>query len=591
MANPSAPSGKPHVRIGDLLIQAGRITQAQLDEAVRLQQRTGERLGSALVRAGYITEAELSQALSGQLGVAAATAKDLEIDPEIVKLLTDEFVKRFEVVPVRRDGQALIIACATPNNLRLLDEVRFVTGVREVRAMLATEMAIRRVIEKHYSTHALLEEVIQNGGLYDKAMKVAPADALTKAQEAAEGADGEGANDVYKLKAESETQPIVALVNYLLIEAVRRSASDIHVEPYEEFFRVRMRIDGMLHPVLNPPTRLHKAIISRLKILSGMDISKVRVPQDGHIAIEYTGEVLHYRVNTLPTIYGEKCVIRLMKKESHLADIDRLGFAGSVLSRLNSTISLPQGLVLVTGPTGSGKTTTVHACLNKINRPETNVVTLEDPVEASIPGINHVQIHRRGGVSFVDGLRAILRQDPDVIFVGEIRDREVAQTAMEAAMTGHMVFSTLHTNSACESLTRLDDMGVEMFLIAGCLRAVAAQRLIRRICPQCKVPCDPDVMGLQELGLSTEQIVSGRYFRGKGCNHCMSSGFKGRVAAYEVLFVDEEVRQLIRRRAPVEQVQEAAQRNGMRTLLDAGTELVLQGLTTLEEVHRCIGAP
>jgi type IV pilus assembly protein PilB len=591
MATPTAPAGKPHVRIGDLLIQAGRITQVQLDEAVRLQQRTGERLGSALVRAGYITEAELSQALSGQLGVAAATAKDLEIDPEIVKLLTDEFVKRFEVVPVRRDGQALIIACATPNNLRLLDEVRFVTGVREVRAMLATEMAIRRVIEKHYSTHALLEEVIQNGGLYDKALKVAPVDGLTKAQEAAEGADGEGANDVYKLKAESETQPIVALVNYLLIEAVRRSASDIHVEPYEEFFRVRMRIDGMLHPVLNPPTRLHKAIISRLKILSGMDISKVRVPQDGHIAIEYTGEVLHYRVNTLPTIYGEKCVIRLMKKESHLADIDRLGFAATVLSRLNHTIALPQGLVLVTGPTGSGKTTTVHACLNKINRPETNVVTLEDPVEASIPGINHVQIHRRGGVSFVDGLRAILRQDPDVIFVGEIRDREVAQTAMEAAMTGHMVFSTLHTNSACESLTRLDDMGVEMFLIAGCLRAVAAQRLIRRICPQCKVPCDPDVMGLQELGLTTEQIVAGRYFRGKGCNHCMSSGFKGRVAAYEVLFVDEEVRQLIRRRAPVEQVQEAAQRNGMRTLLDAGTELVLQGLTTLEEVHRCIGAP
>jgi type IV pilus assembly protein PilB len=454
--------------------------------------------------------------------------------------------------------------------------------------MLATEMAIRRVIEKHYSTHALLEEVIQNGGLYEKAMKMAP-----QAENAARSAeDGEeGGNDVYKLKAESESQPIVALVNFLLIEAVRRSASDIHVEPYEEFFRVRMRIDGMLHAVLNPPPRLHKALISRLKILSGMDISKVRVPQDGHIALEYTGEVLHYRVNTLPTIYGEKCVIRLMKKESHLADIDRLGFEKSVYARLMQTIGLPQGLVLVTGPTGSGKTTTVHACLNKINRLETNVVTLEDPVEASIPGINHVQIHRRGGVSFMDGLRAILRQDPDVIFVGEIRDREVAQTAMEAAMTGHMVFSTLHTNSACETLTRLDDMGVEMFLIAGCLRAVLAQRLIRRVCPQCKAACDPDVMGLQEFGLSAEQIANGRYFKGRGCNHCMNSGFKGRVGAYEVLFVDEEIRQLIRRRAPVEQVQEAAVRNGMKTLLAAGTELVLQGLTTLDEVHRCIGSP
>jgi type IV pilus assembly protein PilB len=588
MANPSTPAGKPHVRIGDLLIQAGRITQAQLDEAVRLQQRTGERLGSALVRAGYITEGELEQALSGQLGVAAATAKDLEIDPEIVKLLADDFVKRFEVVPVRREGHVLVVACATPNNLRLLDEIRFVTGVREVRAMLATEMAIRRVIEKHYSTHALLEEVIQNGGLYEKAMKMAPQ--VENAARAGEEGD-DGANDVYKLKAESESQPIVALVNFLLIEAVRRSASDIHVEPYEEFFRVRMRIDGMLHAVLNPPPRLHKALISRLKILSGMDISKVRVPQDGHIALEYTGEVLHYRVNTLPTIYGEKCVIRLMKKESHLADIDRLGFEKTVYGRLLQTIGLPQGLVLVTGPTGSGKTTTVHACLNKINRLETNVVTLEDPVEASIPGINHVQIHRRGGVTFMDGLRAILRQDPDVIFVGEIRDREVAQTAMEAAMTGHMVFSTLHTNSACETLTRLDDMGVEMFLIAGCLKAVLAQRLIRRVCPQCKTACDPDVMGLQELGLSADQIAHGRYFKGRGCNHCMNSGYKGRVGAYEVLFVDEELRQLIRRRAPVEQVQETAVRNGMKTLLSAGTELVLQGLTTLDEVHRCIGAP
>ena len=587
MATP--PTGKPPVRIGDILIKSGRITLAQLDEAIRLQQRTGERLGSALVRSGYITEAELTQALSGQLGVAAASAKDLEIDPEIVKLLPDDFVKRFEVVPVRREGQVLTVACATPNNLRLLDEVRFATGFREVRAMIATEMAVRRVIEKHYSTHALLEEVIQSGGIYDKALKTVPA---------AEGADGKGGaddeenpGDVYRLKAESESQPIISLVNYLLIEAVRRSASDIHIEPYESFFRVRMRIDGMLHAVLNPPPRLHKALISRIKILSGMDISKVRIPQDGHIAIEYTGELLHYRVNTLPTIYGEKCVIRLMKKETHLADIDRLGIEGSVMAKLQTTIAQPQGLVLVTGPTGSGKTTTVHACLNKINRPETNVVTLEDPVEASIPGINHVQIHRRGGVTFMDGLRAILRQDPDVIFVGEIRDREVAQTAMEAAMTGHMVFSTLHTNSAVETLTRLDDMGVEMFLIAGCLRAVMAQRLIRRICPQCKTACDPDVAGLREMGMTAEQIVNGRHFRGKGCNHCMGSGFKGRVGAYEVMFVDDTVRQLIRRRAQVEEVAEAAKHNGMKTLRDSGLELVCQGLTTLEEIHRCLGGP
>ena len=536
------------------------------------------------MRAGYVTEAELTLALSGQLGVAAATAKDLEVDPEIIKLLPDEFVKRFEVVPVRREGQVLTIACATPNNLRLQDEVRFITGMRDIRAILATEMAIRRVIEKHYSTHALLEEVIQNGGLYEKALKAAPPDERKPKE-----SDEEEGGEVYRLKVESESQPIVALVNFLLIEAVRRSASDIHIEPYEESFRIRMRIDGILHTILNPPLRLHRPLISRVKILSGMDISKVRVPQDGHIGLEYTGEVLHYRVNTLPTVYGEKCVIRLMKKETHLADLERLGIDPGLLERLKQTINQPQGLVLVTGPTGSGKTTTVHACLNKINRPETNVVTLEDPVEASIPGINHVQIHRRGGVSFMDGLRAILRQDPDIIFLGEIRDREVAKTAMEASMTGHLVFSTLHTNSAVETLTRLDDMEVEMFLVAGCLRAVVAQRLIRRVCPQCKAPTEADTLGLAEHGIRPEVIASGRYFKGRGCNHCMNSGFKGRVGAYEILFVDDEIRRLIRRRAPVEDVETAARQGGMKTLLDAGLELVLQGLTTLEEVHRSIG--
>ena len=582
--NAAAVTRRPRqpVRLGDLLIEAGRITPEQLKEALVLQKRTGERLGSALVRAGYINESELVAALSGQLGVDAATAKDLEVDPELVKLLPDDFVKRFEVVPVRLANNVLTIATATPNNLTLIDEVRFVTGIHHVQPIVACEMAIRRVIEQHYSTHALLEEVIANGGLYERALHDAGAIRPARAKE-------EEDPDVYRLAAESEAQPIVALVNYLLIEAVRRRASDIHIEPYEAFFRVRMRIDGILHHVLSPPQNLHRPLISRCKIMAGMDIAKSRVPQDGHIGLEYTGEVMHYRVNTLPTVYGEKCVIRLLKKDQNLADFTRLGIETSTLERLVQCIKQPQGLVLVTGPTGSGKTTTVHAALNHINDVETNVVTLEDPVEASIPGINHVQIHNLAGLSFMAGLRAILRQDPDVVFIGEMRDREVASIAMEAAMTGHMVFSTLHTNSALETLTRLDDMGVEMFLIAGALKAIVGQRLVRRVCPQCKAPTQPDVLALAEMGLTMDRIADGRFFAGAGCNHCMNSGYKGRVAAYEVLFVNDEVRNLIRARAPAETVGDAARRAGFTTMFDAGVELILSGLTTLEEIHRTIG--
>ncbi len=531
------------------------------------------------MRAGYINEGELVAALSGQLGVEAASEKDLDIDPELVPLLPDDFVTRFEVVPLKLERNVLTVATSTPNNLTLLDEVRFVSGMTQVRAMVAPEMAIRRVIEQHYSTHALLEEVIASGGLYEKALKDANLP-HTKEEE----------TDVYKLQAESEAQPIVALVNFLLIEAVRRRASDIHIEPYEDYFRVRMRIDGILHHVLSPPQNLHRPLISRCKIMAGMDIAKSRVPQDGHIGLEYTGEILHYRVNTLPTVYGEKCVIRLLKKDSNLADIDRIGIPPKLLARLHKTIRRPQGLVLVTGPTGSGKTTTVHAALNAINDVETNVVTLEDPVEASIPGINHVQIASRAGLTFMDGLRAILRQDPDVVFIGEMRDREVAAIAMEAAMTGHMVFSTLHTNGALETLTRLDDMGVEMFLIAGALQAVLGQRLLRRVCPQCKEPADAPTFELAEMGVSADRIADGRFFKGAGCNHCMNSGYKGRVAAYEILFIDEEVRTLIRGRAPVETVGEAARRGGFKTLVDSGVELILSGLTTIQEVHRAIGA-
>ncbi len=580
----SGPKGgaaaKKPFRLGDYLIEQGLITQLQLERALEVQRRTGERLGSALVSEGFLAEEHLTLALSNLLDVDAASDDDLDVDPEIVRLLPDEFVQRFEIVPVAYINNVLTVATATPRNLSLMDEVRFITGIHNIRPILATEMAIRRVIEQHYSTHALLQDIISKGGLIEKAL-------ITHEHTEKNKSDND---EIYQLQVESEAKPIVALVNFLLIEAVRRRASDIHIEPYEDEFRIRMRIDGILHMVLSPPSSLHRPMISRVKIMAAMDISKTRIPQDGHISLEYMGEVLHYRVNTLPTVAGEKCVVRLLKKEANLSILDKLGIPEEMLTPFKRYISQPQGLILVTGPTGSGKTSTVHAALREINDMETNIVTLENPVEANIPGINHVQINKAAGLTFMEGLKAILRQDPDIVFLGEIRDRTVAKIAMEAAMTGHLVFSTLHTNGALESLARLEDMNVDMFLIAGALRCVVAQRLVRRVCPQCKVEVPPDIKELRSFGLTMEQIVKGRFAKGEGCNHCMNSGYKGRVAVYEMLFIDEEMRHMLRRRASIEEIAKVAHANGMITMLESGMQHVLSGLTTIEEVSRCIGS-
>ncbi len=565
---------KPKIRIGELLLRAGRISAEQLQEGCRRQRTTGERLGSALIHSGAIRESELAEFLSGQLGYEAATEADLEIDPELVKLLPSDFVKRFEVVVVRRNRHILTIAMANPNNLAAIDDVRFITGCHQIRVIVASEVAIRRVIEEHYSTQALLEEVIKGGDLYERAI------ALQDLPEEEEN------SDVYELRSESEAQPIILLINFLLIEAVRRRASDIHLEPYQDFFRVRMRIDGLLHGILAPPKSLHRALISRVKVMARMDISKTRVPQDGHLALEYNQELLHFRVNTVPTVHGEKCVIRTLQSSKNITRLDRIGMPKVLLEPYQKIINCPQGLLIVTGPTGSGKTTTVHASLEAINHMERNIITLEDPVEMSIPGINHVQIQRQSGMTFVEGLRAVLRQDPDTIFVGEMRDREVARIGMEAAMTGHLVFSTLHTNSAAESLARLADMGVEMFLVAGTLLGVVAQRLLRRICPQCKQPATPS----GELkGLMPEQLKGAQFSIGLGCNHCMRSGYKGRVPIFEILYVDDEIRQLIRQGSDTNFIERRAQEKGMKSLAESALELVLQGITTPEELRRVIG--
>ncbi|MBU0553466.1 Flp pilus assembly complex ATPase component TadA [Myxococcota bacterium] len=569
---------QPRVRLGDLLVRAGKISEAQLAEGIRLQRALGLRLGSALVHSGALTEDDLADFLGGQLGFESVRLSHLEIDPELIQTLPHDFVKRFEVVPVSKTKDTLTIAMTSPNNLSIIDDIRFITGFLKIKILVASEMAIRRVIEEHYDTHSLLEEVIEGDKLYKKALE------LHKTKEE------EQQTDVHQLKNGEGTQPIIALVNYLLLEAVRRRASDIHLEPYQEFMRVRMRIDGLLHAILSPPLSLHRPLISRVKVMAEMDISKTRSPQDGHIAIHYHGDVLHFRVNTLPTVFGEKCVIRLLQGTKNVTALSSLGFPDAILAELQPIIHAPQGLIIVTGPTGSGKSTTVQAALSEINQMAVNIVTLEDPVETTVPGINHVQIHKRAGLDFADALRAILRQDPDVVFVGEMRDREVARAGFEAAMTGHLVFSTLHTNSAVESLTRLEDMGVEMFLIAGTLKCVIAQRLVRRICPQCKKPAAfAQADGGAAWG-EAARIKERQLYVGVGCNHCMNSGYKGRLPVFEVLIVDDHIRQLIRQKAPLDLIEDAARARGMLTLAESGLRLVLEGLTTPDEINRVVGA-
>lgn len=564
-------------RLGDLLVLSGKISSEQLNQALDYQKETGARLGTTLVELGFIDNEALTRFLGTQQGVETVEAVDLDVNEEVVTLLNEDFVRRFEVMPLRMEGRNLVIACTNPDDLFLLDEVRLLANVRNVRGVLASQTSIRRAMEKQYSTHSLLEEVIYGGELFEKALAAAPVQSHTEEEP-----------DAISLEADANQNPVISLVNFLLIEAVKRGASDIHIEPYDGFLRVRMRIDGVLHPILTPPVSLLRAIISRLKILAGMDISVSRRPQDGHIAITYIGEVLHYRVSMLPTVYGEKCVTRLMKKEAALLDLQKLGIPEDIIVPFNKVIKKPQGLVLVTGPTGSGKTTTCHAALDAVNDIETNVVTLEDPFESAVPGVNHVQVDNKSGLTFLAGLRSILRQDPDVVFLGEIRDLEVAKTAMEAAMTGHMVFSTLHTNSSIESLIRLEDMGVEGFLIAGTLQAVLAQRLVRRLCGQCKVEAMPPYEELAELGLSKEEADKGRYCQPVGCNHCMGGGFKGRAGVYECFFVTPKIRSLIRVNANVDQLTEAARTEGFRSLAENGLDLVTTGATTVEELLRCV---
>jgi type IV pilus assembly protein PilB len=563
-------------RLGDLLVHEGLITPEQLGRAIQEQKGTTEKLGSILLRLGFVDEDRLVGFLSRQYGIPPITLSQLEIDPAVVKLVPGHVARRYEILPVKRTGNALTLAMADPTNVFALDEVAFMTNL-QVLPVVASQGTIRKAIERVYEPQsAALTDMINAIGEHDVDVEV-----VGGAEETAPSKV-----DVFELKDASAEAPVVRLVNLILTDAVRREASDIHLEPYEKVFRVRYRIDGVLQEMMTPPKRLEAALLSRVKIMANLDIAERRLPQDGRIRIRYLNREIDLRVSTLPTIFGEKIVMRILDKEALMLDLSKLGFDDWSMEQVQQAIRSPYGMILITGPTGSGKTTTLYSAIHTINSAEINIMTAEDPVEYNLEGINQVQINEEIGRTFGAVLRSFLRQDPDVILVGETRDLETAQIAIQAALTGHLVFSTLHTNDAPSTIARLQDMGIPPFLVASSVILVVAQRLARRACKECKQPYEVDEETLVPVGYTPRGLGRVRLFKGKGCPVCNFAGLKSRTAIYEVMPVTPEIRELILRAANTHEIRELAIQQGMRTLRQAGLTKVLEGHTAVEEILR-----
>ena len=563
-------------RLGDLLVNEGLITQENLQRALSEQKGTNEKLGSILVRLGLIQEDQLIGFLSRQYGIPSITLSQLDIDPEVVKLVPAQIAKKYEVLPVKRTGNALTLAMADPTNVFALDDVAFMTNL-QVLPVVASQGAIRQAIERLYEPQAsAFSEVItaMEGEVPDVELVEGGEDAAPSKV------------DIFELKDASEEAPVVKLVNLILTDAIRRGASDIHLEPYEKVFRVRYRIDGVLQEMMVPPKRLEAALLSRVKIMSNLDIAERRLPQDGRIKIRYSSREIDLRVSTLPTIFGEKIVMRILDKEALTLDLAKLGFDDWSMENFKKVIHQPYGMILITGPTGSGKTTTLYSAVHTINSPDINIMTAEDPVEYNLKGVNQVQVNEEIGRTFSAVLRSFLRQDPDVILVGETRDLETAQIAIRAALTGHLVFSTLHTNDAPSTIARLQDMGIPPFLVASSILLVLAQRLARRVCKECRDPYEVDEESLTPYGHVPQGLGKVTLYKGKGCQACNFTGVKGRTAIYEVMPVSSEIRELILRGSSSTELRELATQQGMRTLRQAGLLKVLEGATTAEEILR-----
>jgi type IV pilus assembly protein PilB len=557
-------------RIGQLLVQENLISEDQLSKARDEASAKGQRLGAQITQLGFLDETELTDFVAKQYGVPSIDLDEAEIDPEVAQLIPHEVVQKHNVIPVNRAGSTLILATADPSNIFALDDIKFLTGYN-IQPVVASEEAIRRCIEENYEQDDLLDQVM--AGFDDAGI-----DFVTE----------EDDFDPTLATNEAEDAPVVKLVNLILTDAIKKQASDIHIEPYEKSFRVRYRIDGILYEVMKPPIKLRNAIISRLKIMSELDIAERRLPQDGRIKLKLgRGKEMDFRVSVLPTLFGEKIVLRLLDKSNLQLDMTKLGFEIDQLKQFKDSIHQPFGMVLVTGPTGSGKTTTLYSALSELNGVGENISTAEDPVEFNLAGINQVQMHEDIGLNFAAALRSFLRQDPDIIMVGEIRDFETAEIGVKAALTGHMVLSTLHTNDAPSTINRLLNMGIEPFLVSSAVNSIVAQRLARRICTEC-VEKDLD-LGKDELiaaGLSADEIKGFQPVKGAGCVNCSETGYKGRVAIYEVMLLSEEIKEFVLNGASTIELKREAIRGGMVTLRRSALNKLLDGTTTLSEVYR-----
>ncbi len=616
------------VKLGELLLKENMVTPQQLQEALSHQKMNGGKLGKAFVSLGYVRDEEITSLLSRQYGVPSINLDHFEVDPTIIKIIPAETARKYQILPLSRSGATLTIAMADPTNVFAMDDIKFMTGYN-VEPVVASETSLEEAIEKYYgSTRSLelrreggsmgggggergsmggypqmsggtpsLKEVMEGQSLsIDDMASVGLSEVDLDAMSDAE-ADVETVNtqdeeiDLGKITKDVDAAPVVKLTNVLLIDSLKRGASDIHIEPYEKEFRVRFRIDGILYNVMALPMKLKDPLTSRIKIMAKMDIAEKRLPQDGRIKIKMKVEDrsrdLDFRVSCLPTLWGEKIVLRLLDRSKLMLDMTKLGFEPGSLERFKKAISKPYGIVLVTGPTGSGKTNTLYSAIASLNKPDTNIMTAEDPVEFQLPGINQVQIKDQIGLNFAAVLRSFLRQDPNIILVGEIRDYETAEIAVKAALTGHLVLSTLHTNDAPSTISRLVNMGIEPFLVGTAVNLIQAQRLIRRVCNNCKHEVtDMPSKTLIEIGVTPEEIGGFKLYKGKGCGTCNGTGYKGRVGLYEVMEISEGIRDLIMVGATSVELKRKALEEGMLTLRLSGIEKIKAGITTIEEVLR-----
>jgi type IV pilus assembly protein PilB len=592
------------VRIGELLLKEKRISAEQLQEALNYQRTNGGKLGANLVKLGFVKDEEITALLSKQYGVPSIALNQFEIDPGVIKLVPAETARKYQIVPLSRAGATLTIAMTDPTNVFAMDDVKFMTGYN-VEPVVASETAVLDSIDKYYGVGAAAGTAPNRGG--NQTGQIVAADSGESALDAAtrsltemptmlaDGGDVEVLEDLEEISAEmlsrqGEEAPVIKLVNVVLMSAISKGASDIHIEPYEKEYRVRYRVDGILYNIMAPPLKMRDAITSRIKIMAKLDIAEKRLPQDGRIKIRFSDagqtKEIDFRVSCLPTLFGEKIVMRLLDKGKLMLDMTKLGFEQESLTKLEAQIAKPWGMCLVTGPTGSGKTNTLYSAISKLNSVETNIMTAEDPVEFNLLGVNQVQVREAIGLNFAAALRSFLRQDPNIILVGEIRDFETAEIAVKAALTGHMVISTLHTNDAPSTINRLMNMGIEPFLVASSLNLVCAQRLVRRVCVFCKIDDDIPQTAMTQIGFNADDAKSVKPKKGSGCEKCNKTGYKGRVGLYEVMEITDELRELILVGASALELRRKAIEEGMITLRGSGLRKIKDGVTTIEEVLR-----